>query len=107
MKDRSGKDDRGSGRGLEGLWAVFGKRNLAALKVCVEIDRDGEPAMRDCDPGVVAMGTEMPAGLGIVARDEVAFDPGWAHLKRLFDLGADPSPDARSEIGDELSVGQM
>ena len=107
MENRSGEDDRSSGRGLEGSRAVLGKRNLAALEIRVEIDRDCEPAMRDRDPGVVAMGTEMAAGLGIVARDEVALDPGRAHLKRLLDLRADPSPDARPKIGDELSVGQM
>jgi hypothetical protein len=67
VEDRSGEDDRGSGRGLEGLRAVLGKRNLAAVEIRVEIDRDGEPAMRNRDPGVVAMRTEMPACLGIVA----------------------------------------
>jgi hypothetical protein len=49
----------------------------------------------------------MPACLGIVTRDQVALDPGWPHLERLFDLRTDPSPDARSEIGDERTVGQM
>ena len=49
----------------------------------------------------------MPAGLGVVARDKVALDPGRAHLKRLLDLRTDPSADARSEISDEARVGQM
>src|ERR1700710_402348 len=63
--------------------------------------------MRDRDPGVVAMGTEMSAGLGIVAGDEVTLDPGRAHLKRLPNLRADPSSDARPKSGDEPSIGQV
>ena len=63
--------------------------------------------MRHRYPGVVAMGAEMPARLGIIARDEVALDPGQAHLKRLPDLRTDPSPDARPQVGDEERVGQM
>ena len=47
MENRSGEDDRSSGRGLEGSRTILGKRNLAALEVCVEIDRDREPPVRD------------------------------------------------------------
>jgi hypothetical protein len=60
MENRSGEDDRGSGPGLEGLRAVLGKRNLAALEIRVEIDRDRKPAMSNRDPGVVAMGPKCP-----------------------------------------------
>ena len=49
----------------------------------------------------------MTTGFSIVARDEVTLDPGRAHLKRLPDLRTDSAPDARSEIADELGVGQM
>jgi hypothetical protein len=63
--------------------------------------------MRARDPGVVAMGTEMSAGFRVIACDDVALDPGWAHLERLLDLRADPSSDARAKIGYEALVGQM
>src|ERR1700730_7149029 len=98
MENRSGEHDRRPGRSLEKSGAVFGKGNLAPLEIRVEIDRDREPAMRDRDPGVVAMGAKMAAAFGIVARDQVALDPGRPHLKRFPDLRADPPSDARPKI---------
>src|ERR1700722_19843137 len=107
MENRGGEHDCSSRRWLECSWAVLGKRNLAALEIRVEIDRDCESAMRHRPPGVVAVRTKMSACFRVVAGNEVTLDPCRTNLERLLVLRTDPSPDARPKIGDERGVGQV
>src|SRR5262249_28425446 len=97
MQERARKHHGASDRRLERTWAVFGEPHLSTLEVIVEIDRDGKAPVRRAFGRVVAMGTEMAAVLGRVARDNVAFHAGRLEIVNLEQLGNDPSFDPALE----------
>src|ERR1041385_3123444 len=72
VHQRAGEHDRAAGRHLEATRAIFGKADLSALEIVVEVDRHREAAVRRALGGVVAMRMEVSAVLRRVAGDDVA-----------------------------------
>ena len=82
VEQPAGEDDRAAGRRAIGPWPIFGEAEIAALIVAgVEVEGDGEAAMGGAEGGIVAMGAEMAAGLGVVAADQVTLHPGRLELE--------------------------
>ncbi|MFZ3338069.1 MAG: hypothetical protein WA776_21740 [Xanthobacteraceae bacterium] len=59
MQGAAGKHDGAAHRRMIGLAAELRKDEIAAIKILVEIDRDGEAAMLRADISVVAVAPEM------------------------------------------------
>ncbi len=78
----------------------FGKHEIAALIVAVEIDGDGEAAMLRAGVDVVAVAEEMPAQRAVVARHHVAIHARRRELEIALDRRQQA---ARDLIADRLA----
>src|SRR3954470_13134138 len=73
MQKRAGKHHSPAERNLKTFWAVFGKAEVAAVEVVIQVGRDCETAMRRSGCRIVAMGLEMAPLRSRVARNDVTF----------------------------------
>ena len=89
MQQAAGEHRGPADRRTIGARAELREPQLAALVAVVEVQRDGEPAMRRAGGGVVAVAGEEPQLLLAVAADQVALD--------VLRLPAERAPDHREQ----------
>src|SRR4029077_4400689 len=77
---------------------------LAALVVVVEIDGDGEPAVRRAQHRIVPMGLEMAAILGGITTDDIALHASDLEMVDLCNLRGKPPDKTRLRFENDVLV---
>src|SRR5580693_7063505 len=107
MQNRGGKHERRAWRRLVLLRTVFRKGDFPSVKIVIENNRNGEPAVRrQRRANVVAMGIVMPTGFSVVSRNQITLYSRNDELERFLDFGTDPPTDTVAYGGHEARVGE-
>src|SRR5215207_3982731 len=104
VQERAREHHRAARRRLERARAIFRKAHFPAFELAVEVDGDGEAAVRCTLCGVVAVRPKMRAILSRVARDDVALHAGHPELMDLEDLGHDAALDTGLGLLDQVPI---
>src|SRR4029077_2680667 len=86
---------------------ILGEADLAAVRVGVEVDRNGKAAMRPTLGGVVAVRREMSTVFNRIAADDIALHAADVEPMDLQNFGRDATGHTRLDLLDHPGIGKF